>query len=100
MSYRFREAREKAGLSAAEVGRRIGVSHPAVTQWETGVECLQFFRQSFSDSRNCRHSFVIQLFRPCGICSIPPPPDLASGIQAADGVCSHCRNQYILQLQP
>ena len=36
MSYRFREAREKAGLSAAEVGRRIGVSQPAVTQWETG----------------------------------------------------------------
>ena len=29
MSYRFREAREKAGLSAAEVGRRIGVSQPA-----------------------------------------------------------------------
>ena len=38
MSYRFREAREKAGLSAAEVGRRIGVSQPAVTQWETGVK--------------------------------------------------------------
>ena len=36
VSYRFREAREKAGLSAAEVGRRIGVSQPAVTQWETG----------------------------------------------------------------
>ena len=36
MSYRFRETREKAGLSAAEVGRRIGVSQPAVTQWETG----------------------------------------------------------------
>ena len=38
MSYQFREAREKAGLSAAEVGRRIGVSQPAVTQWETGVK--------------------------------------------------------------
>ena len=38
MSYRFREAREKAGLSAAEVGRRIGVSQPAVTQWETGTK--------------------------------------------------------------
>ena len=38
VSYRFREAREKAGLSAAEVGRRIGVSQPAVTQWETGVK--------------------------------------------------------------
>ena len=38
MSYRFREAREKAVLSAAEVGRRIGVSQPAVTQWETGVK--------------------------------------------------------------
>ncbi|MBQ2024430.1 MAG: helix-turn-helix transcriptional regulator, partial [Alistipes sp.] len=30
--YRIREAREKSGLSAAEVGRRIGVSQPAVTQ--------------------------------------------------------------------
>ena len=38
MSYRFREAREKVGLSAAEVGRRIGVSQPAVTQWETGTK--------------------------------------------------------------
>ena len=38
VSYRFREAREKAGLSAAEVGRRIGVSQPAVTQWETGAK--------------------------------------------------------------
>lgn len=38
VSYRFREAREKVGLSAAEVGRRIGVSQPAVTQWETGAK--------------------------------------------------------------
>ena len=38
VSYRFREAREKAGLSAAELGRRIGVSQPAVTQWETGAK--------------------------------------------------------------
>ena len=38
MPYQFREAREKAGLSAAEVGRRIGVSQPAVTQWETGAK--------------------------------------------------------------
>lgn len=38
VSYRFRKAREKAGLSAAEVGRRIGVSQPAVTQWETGAK--------------------------------------------------------------
>ena len=38
VSYRFREAREKAGLSAAEVGRRIGVSQPAATQWETGAK--------------------------------------------------------------
>mgnify|MGYP003290434188 CR=1 FL=1 len=38
VSYRFREAREKARLSAAEVGRRIGVSQPAVTQWETGAK--------------------------------------------------------------
>ena len=38
VSYRFREAREKAGLSAAEVGRRIGGSQPAVTQCETGAK--------------------------------------------------------------
>ena len=38
MPYRFREAREKAGLTASEVARRIGVSQPAVTQWETGAK--------------------------------------------------------------
>lgn len=38
MSYRFRVAREKACLSAAEVARRIGVSQPAVSQWETGAK--------------------------------------------------------------
>ena len=38
MSYRFREAREKAGLSAAEVARRIGVSQPAVSQWDSGAK--------------------------------------------------------------
>ena len=38
MSYQFRVAREKACLSAAEVARRIGVSQPAVSQWETGAK--------------------------------------------------------------
>lgn len=38
MSYRFREAREKVGLTATEVGRRICVSQPAVTHWETGAK--------------------------------------------------------------
>lgn len=38
MSYRFREAREKAGLTAAEVARRIGISQPAVSQWDSGVK--------------------------------------------------------------
>lgn len=38
MSYRFREAREKAGLSAAEVARRIDVSQPAVSQWDSGAK--------------------------------------------------------------
>ena len=36
MAYRFREAREKAGLSTLEVSKRIGVSQPAVSQWDTG----------------------------------------------------------------
>lgn len=36
MTYRFREAREKAGLSTYEVAKRIGVSQPAVNQWDTG----------------------------------------------------------------
>ena len=36
MSNRFRECREKSGLTAAELGKRIGVSQAAVTQWETG----------------------------------------------------------------
>lgn len=38
MPYRFREAREKTGLSAAEVARRIGVSQPAVSQWDSGAK--------------------------------------------------------------
>ena len=38
MSYRFREAREEAGLTAAEVARRIGVSQPAVSQWDAGTK--------------------------------------------------------------
>ena len=38
MSYQFREALEKAGLSAAEVARRIGVSQPAVSQWDSGAK--------------------------------------------------------------
>lgn len=36
MSYRFREAREKAGLSTYEVAKRIGVSQAAASQWDTG----------------------------------------------------------------
>ena len=36
MAYRFREAREKAGLSTYEVAKRIGVSQPAVNQWDNG----------------------------------------------------------------
>ena len=38
MSYRFREVREKAGLTTAEVARRIGVSQPAVSQWDSGAK--------------------------------------------------------------
>ena len=36
MAYRFREAREKTGLSTYEVAKRIGVSQPAVNQWDNG----------------------------------------------------------------
>ena len=36
MPYRFRKARERAGLSTYEVAKRIGVSQPAVNQWDTG----------------------------------------------------------------
>ena len=36
MTYRFREAREKAGLSTTDVAKRVGVSHPAVSKWDTG----------------------------------------------------------------
>lgn len=36
MSYRFRELREKAGLTTAELARRIGVSQAAASQWDTG----------------------------------------------------------------
>ena len=36
MAYRFRKARERAGLSTYEVAKRIGVSQPAVNQWDTG----------------------------------------------------------------
>ncbi len=38
MSFRFREARERAGLSTAQVARLIGVSQPAVNQWDTGAK--------------------------------------------------------------
>ena len=37
MTYRFREAREKAGLSTLEVAKRIGASQPAVTYWDNGT---------------------------------------------------------------
>ena len=36
MSYRFRELREKAGLTTAELAKRIGVSQAAASQWDTG----------------------------------------------------------------
>ena len=36
MTYRFREAREKAGLSTTDVAKRVGVSQPAVSKWDTG----------------------------------------------------------------
>ena len=36
MAYRFREARERAGLSTIEVAKRVGVSQPAVSKWDTG----------------------------------------------------------------
>ena len=32
MAYRFREAREKVGLSTLQVAKRIGVSQPAVSK--------------------------------------------------------------------
>lgn len=36
MPYRFRECREKAGLTTSELARKIGVSQAAVSQWDTG----------------------------------------------------------------
>lgn len=36
MSYRFKDARLKAGLTTAELAKRIGVSQAAVSQWDTG----------------------------------------------------------------
>lgn len=36
MTYRFREAREKAGLSTTDVAKRVGVSQPAASKWDTG----------------------------------------------------------------
>ena len=36
MPYRFRELRERAGLTTAELARRIGVSQAAASQWDTG----------------------------------------------------------------
>ena len=38
MAYRFREARERAGLSTLDVAKRIGVSQPAVTNWDNGTK--------------------------------------------------------------
>ena len=40
MTYRFREAREKAGLSTLEAAKRIGVSQPAVPIGITGQSLL------------------------------------------------------------
>ena len=39
MAYRFREAREKAGLSTFQVAKRIGVSQPAVSKWDSRAKC-------------------------------------------------------------
>lgn len=36
VSYRFRELREKAGLTTAELAKRIWVSRAAASQWDTG----------------------------------------------------------------
>ena len=36
MPYRFRECREKAGLTTAELAKHIGVSSAAVSHWDTG----------------------------------------------------------------
>lgn len=36
MGYRFRELREKAGLTTAELAKHMGVSQAAVSQWDTG----------------------------------------------------------------
>ena len=38
MAYRFREAREEAGLSTLQVAKRIGVYQPAVSKWDNGVK--------------------------------------------------------------
>ena len=39
MAYRFREVREKAGLSTLQVAKRIGVSQPAVSKWDSRAKC-------------------------------------------------------------
>ena len=36
MENKFKAARLKAGLSAYEAARRLGVTHPALYMWETG----------------------------------------------------------------
>lgn len=36
MSYRFKELREKAGLTTIALANRLGVSQAAVSQWDTG----------------------------------------------------------------
>ena len=36
MSYRFKEMREKAGLTTTALARHLGVSQAAVSQWDTG----------------------------------------------------------------
>ncbi len=37
MPYRFKEARLNAGYTTAELAKRVGVSQPAVTKWDTGA---------------------------------------------------------------
>ena len=36
LQHRFRECRERSGLTTAELAKRIGVSQAAVSQWDTG----------------------------------------------------------------
>ena len=52
MAYRFREAREKAGLSTLEVAKRIGVSQPAVTNWDNGTKSPSIDNNRYDNKRD------------------------------------------------